>query len=190
MRQPFLYALAAVILLTGCDSVKETLGRTKRSPDEFAVYQRAPLSVPPSYGLRPPAAGPENVNPANDPTSMARQAVLGTGAPTPGATSGQSQAPVGSAGVQALLKGAGALNTDPGIRATVNRETNSLQDDEKSFTDRIIFWQKPEAPSGTQVDPQEEARRIQSNQALGRPITDGDTPTIQRKDKGLLEGLF
>jgi hypothetical protein len=190
MRKPFLYALAAVVLLTGCDTVRETFGRTKRSPDEFAVYQRAPLSVPPSYGLRPPSNGPDNFNPANDPTSVARQAVLGTGAPVPGSADSGSQAPVGSAGVQALLKGAGALNTDPGIRATVNRETNTLQDDEKSFTDKIIFWQKPEAPSGTQVDPEEEARRIQANQALGRSITDGDTPTIQRKDKGLLEGLF
>ena len=42
MRQPFLYslaALAAVLVLDACDTVKETVGRSKRSPDEFAGGQ-------------------------------------------------------------------------------------------------------------------------------------------------------
>ena len=41
--------------LSGCTDVKEVLGYTKQSPDEFQVYARAPLSLPPDYNLRPPA---------------------------------------------------------------------------------------------------------------------------------------
>ena len=43
--------------LTGCSGVREVLGYTKQSPDEFQVYARAPLSLPPDFSLRPPAPG-------------------------------------------------------------------------------------------------------------------------------------
>jgi hypothetical protein len=184
-------AFAAAASLIGCDSVKESLGRGKRSPDEFAVYQRAPLSVPPNFALRPPATGPESgLNPANDPSVSARNAMIGAGAATPVAVPATPAAPVGSPGIQALLKSTGGLTADPTIRQTVNRETTIMADEEKSFADKIMFWQKPQEPDGTIIDPAVEARRIQDNQALGKPITDGQTPTIERKQKGLLEGLF
>jgi hypothetical protein len=40
------------------------------------------------------------------------------------------------------------------------------------------------------VDPQAEAQRLRENQALGKPVTDGDTPIIRRRKKGALEGIF
>jgi hypothetical protein len=40
------------------------------------------------------------------------------------------------------------------------------------------------------VDPQAEQQRIEENQALGKPVTEGETPTIERKKRGLLEGIF
>ena len=43
--------------LAGCQNTKEMLGLTKRSPDEFQVVSRAPLSMPPDYSLRPPTPG-------------------------------------------------------------------------------------------------------------------------------------
>ena len=61
-----LLCLAASVLLTGCEETKKALGQTKESPDEFAVFQRAPLSQPPDYSLRPPTPGaqrPQAVNP-------------------------------------------------------------------------------------------------------------------------------
>ncbi len=55
--------------------------------------------------------------------------------------------------------------------------------------DRIMFWRKPgETAQGSVVDPAREAKRIRENQALGRPITEGDTPTIER-ERGV-RGLF
>jgi hypothetical protein len=40
------------------------------------------------------------------------------------------------------------------------------------------------------VDPTLEQKRIQENQSLGQPITEGETPTVVRKKKGALEGIF
>ena len=61
-----IFLLGALALLTACEETKRALGQTKESPDEFTVYQRAPLSLPPNYGLRPPSPGaarPQTVNP-------------------------------------------------------------------------------------------------------------------------------
>ena len=54
---PLCALLAAVAFLSGCEETKRALGQTKEGPDEFAVYQRAPLSLPPEYGLKPPNPG-------------------------------------------------------------------------------------------------------------------------------------
>lgn len=177
--------LMAALLLGGCDQAREALGKTKRSPDEFAVYQRAPLSLPPDFNLRPPAPGAAESS-STDAAMAAKQAVFG-----PEAKPGAPVAPMAGAsvGIQALLKQTGAMNADPNIRTTVNRETSILAEEEKSFAERIMFWNK-QGDQGVVVNPEEEMKRIQDNQALGRPITDGETPTIDRKKKGLLEGLF
>ena len=172
-------SLLAVLVAGGCDSARETIGLEKAAPDEFSVYTRAPLSLPPEYGLRPPAPGtdrPQKVNPRD----IARQAILG----------GQSRDAAGtSQGVQALLRDTGALTSDPHIRATINRETSILAEEDLDIAERILFWGKP-IEYGRLVDPKKESQRIRENQALGRPITEGETPTIERKRKGLLEDWF
>jgi hypothetical protein len=94
-----------------------------------------------------------------------------------------------SPGAQALLARSGALNVEPDIRDVVNQETSILATTDQSFTERLMFWSTP-ADYGTVVDPAEEARRIRENQALGRSVTAGTTPTIERKQKALLEGIF
>src|SRR5690606_33831923 len=54
-------AIPALLLLplavSGCDSAREAMGLNKKSPDEFAVVTRAPLVLPPEFGLRPPQPG-------------------------------------------------------------------------------------------------------------------------------------
>jgi hypothetical protein len=176
---------AAVLLVGGCEGVKQDLGiGVKRPPDEFSTYSRAPLSVPPDFALRPPATA-TGASQAAAPRQIARQAMLGAGpaqAATPTAT-GESP------GVQALLDRTGAAKAQPDIRAQVNRETTILAEADQSFVERLMFWSStPEAASI--VDARQESRRIQENQALNKPVTDGQTPTIRRKPKALLEGIF
>ena len=44
--------------LSGCsDSMKQSFGVGKTSPDEFQVVEQAPLELPPDFNLRPPAPG-------------------------------------------------------------------------------------------------------------------------------------
>jgi hypothetical protein len=44
--------------------------------------------------------------------------------------------------------------------------------------------------AGSVVDAERETRRLRENQALGRPASEGDTPIVRRRQRGLLEGIF
>jgi hypothetical protein len=81
------------------------------------------------------------------------------------------------------------LEADPGIRDLVNRETTILAQEDQSFTERLMFWTTP-VEYGTVVDSVGEAKRIHETQALGQPITAGETPTIERKKRAPLEGIL
>ncbi|CCQ72294.1 DUF3035 domain-containing protein [Magnetospira sp. QH-2] len=169
--------------LGGCSDTKEILGiGTKQAPDEFTVYSRAPLSMPPDFGLRPPAPGTARPE-VTDPATTARRAMLA------GRTARNSKPPQATAGTEALLRNAGAIGIDPAIREEVNRETSALVREDEGFTDSLLFWQKKD-PTGEIIDPKKESERIKSNQALGEPVTTGETPVIERKEKGWLEGIF
>ncbi len=184
-RSAILALTVAAIMLSACESARRVVGTVKAPPDEFAVYSRPPLSLPPDYGLRPPEPGrsrPQVITP----TVEARAAILGT-ATTIEAT---RQKVVGaSPGTLSLLKSTGGNNADPSIRAVVNQETSVLSEEDQRFLDKLIFWVDDKPYEGTIVDAAKEQKRIQKNQALGKDITAGETPQIKRKRgiKGLLE---
>ena len=191
----FPLALACLALgLAGCQSTKEMLGLTKRSPDEFQVVSRAPLSMPPDFSLRPPTPGAPR--PQEGTVQEQAQGIV-TGHATdrnlqpdqiPSVGEGE-QTTAESAGESAFLQSAGMSGVDPNIRKLVDQETAADEESSKSVLDDLIFWRQPE-PYGTVVDPQAEQKRLQQNQALGQPVDTGNTPIIERKQKGLLEGLF
>lgn len=175
--------LALGLGLSGCAKTREAFGLNKSVPDEFAVVTRAPLSLPPDYGLRPPTPGvgrPQERQVRDE----ARRILLSSGGGTVIET---SAAP--STGELALLNKAGAANADPSIRRKVSRENKLLAAGDKGFVDRLIFWRKDE-PKHSEIDPAREARRLSENAAMGDPATKGATPVIQRKKRGLLEGIF
>jgi hypothetical protein len=183
--------------LGGCDSAKEMLGLTKRSPDEFQVVSRAPLSMPPDFSLRPPTPGAARPQEGTV-QDQAKSIVTGySGRSTtslapdqiPSIGEGEASQTAESAGESAFLQSAGMTGVDPNIRKLVDQETATDEEDSKSVLDSLIFWRKPE-PYGTVVDPQAETKRLQENQALGQPVDAGNTPIIERKQKGILEGLF
>jgi len=185
--RPRLAALALALLLpalAGCSGLSDALGLGKKSPDEFAVVKRAPLVLPPNYNLRPPEPGaprPQELQP----TQAAQAAVLATAGSAPAkADSGDY-----TRGEAAMIHLAGAENVDPSIREQIERETTSLVERDQSFTDRLIFWRE-RPPSGEIVDARAEANRIRENQATGRSVVEGTTPTIRHRKRGLLEGIF
>jgi hypothetical protein len=93
-----------------------------------------------------------------------------------------------SAGEAALLAAAGPA-PPPDLRRQIETDRTLLAETDRTLTDRLLFWRRPEPP-GVAVDPQREAQRLREAAALGRNITEGDTPIIQRRRRGLLEGLF
>ena len=176
--------LAAVGLLAACgQDTSRSFGFTRDAPDEFATARRVPLSLPPDYALRPPTPGA--------PRPQETSARDGAEATLLGVTSAATGAGAQSRGEEALLSQAGPAPTTPSeaLRRRVDEESRRLDMPPRTLADRLIFWQPAPAP-GTPVDPTAEARRLRENAALGRDVTSGNTPIIERRRKGLLEGLF
>jgi hypothetical protein len=191
-------AAVAVMALGACESFQETLGLTKQVPDEFNVVTKAPLNLPPDYNLRPPTPGarrPQEKTPSEEarktlwkePTDTAQSTPSGS-ALLQGTTTNASPAPE-STGETALLKLAGADNPDSNIRRVVAQDNSRIEEKDKSFVDRLIFWQT-QPPFGTVINPAEEAKRLRENAALGKPATEGVTPQIRRRKRSMFEGVF
>ncbi len=182
-----LLAAAVAIGLGGCGGVKRQLGLTKQAPDEFRVVKRAPLSLPPDFELRPPTPGAERPQEGTA-RDQARKVVFRN---TEEKSSGPEASPADgrSRGERALLARAGVDEANPQIRQIVNRETRQISEESRNFFDRLIFWQQQPGPESV-VDAEAEARRLRENAALGKDATEGETPTIERKKKGILEGIF
>ena len=197
-------AIAAVPLLTltSCAVLKEQVGLTKKTPDEFTVITKAPLVKPPNFSLRPPRPGAKRPL-VLQPSEQARKTLLEAG------SDGRSTAEharntgrnalagiMGAKGLgktgkaeQALLQKAGATGADSSIRQIVNRETSVLAEKDSSFADRLIFWQEKQ-PSGSTVDARKEARRLREIAAAGKTPGMRKTPVIKRRKRGLFEGIF
>jgi hypothetical protein len=172
----------ALLLLAGCggSDLSRTFGLTRDSPDEFVVTTRAPLSMPPDFTLRPPQPGA--VRPQELSTTQSAQVtVAGAAALNP------PPAPSNDPGLDALIAAAGPP-PPPDIRARVDEEATKEAND-RTLGEELMFWRKP-PPPGTVVDAKKESDRLRDNAALGKSPDDGDTPIIQKKNKGLLEDLF
>jgi hypothetical protein len=169
------------LALGGCgnNNLARTFGFVHDAPDEFMVTTRAPLAMPPSFALQPPTPGATRPQEQSErekaEQALVPQMALGTApaAPTPGQ--------------QALVEAAGPP-APAGIRTAVD-EAASQAKPSPGLTDKLMFWRKP-TPPGIVVDPQKEAQRLRENAALGQSQETGDTPIIQPKQRGLLEGIF
>ena len=178
--------LALAVALSACEGgIGDALGLGKKSPDEFAVVRSAPLTLPPEFTLRPPRPG--EARPDEKPVSeQAKDALLNEAGANP---ADDAAAEPSSQGEAAFIEQAGAADVDPNIRHMVDREFSGYASEDESFIDSLIFWQEEEPP-GEVVDAAAEAERLRENIEAGRPVTEGETPTIRRRDKALLEGVF
>jgi hypothetical protein len=163
---------------TATDQARSTvLGQT----DQASAPRPADPAAPSASPRTPVAAG--TIGGGAPAAPRATQAAALRPAPTP-EPPGPSQAEI------SLLRQAGADKSLPNIRTVITEDLTKLAEADSRFIDSLLVWQKKELPTAVVVDAQKENQRLQENSALGRPATDGVTPTIQRKKKGLLEGLF
>lgn len=187
-RLALLSLLGAAVAVSGCDNVREQFGLTKSAPDEFKVVSRAPLTLPPNFALRPPdpgAARPQE----GTPRDQARRTVFRLEDPAAPRVDEVIPADGRSQAERALLMQAGVAESEQGIRQLVNREAREANEASESLVDDLLFWRKEELP-GVVVDAGAESRRLREAQALGEPVTGAGAPTIERREKGLLEGIF
>ncbi len=124
----FAFAMTALALMTSGCGIGKAVGGGKNAPDEFAIATKAPLVVPPDYGLRPPRPG-ESRPQELSPSERAQQVLLGDANSAPP-----------TAGEQLLLRKAGALGADGSIRALLNAENGGRGDKERSLANQLIFW--------------------------------------------------
>lgn len=186
--------LAGAIAALGACGVLDSIGGGRKvSPDEFRVVSHTPLTMPPNADLRPPRPGAPR--PGDQTPQAQARAVL---APAPTAAAGRAgagraaPAPVlstGSAAESALITRAGGGNpgTDD-IRTRLNRESRILAENDRSLIDALIFWQDKPAP-GVILDPAREQARLRAAQAQGTDPA-GATPQIERRKRGIFEGIF
>ena len=180
MTAGILVLLTAGSLLSGCSNVRDALGQNKKSPDEFAILARAPLSVPPNFSLRAPNKGMER---PQEPSSrnMGRDLIFKKSNSERGNDSKSN-----SSSIRGLL---GTNKANPKIREIINAETKNMVFENKLFLDKLLSWKKP-SDDGVLVDAAAEAKRLKNNVEQGKPVTEGKTPIIKRKKSGLLNKLF
>ena len=187
---PLTCAAVAGLMLGGCSAFENLGGGKKVSPDEFKIVSHSPLTMPPNAELRPPRPGeprPQETSPAD----QAKEALSPTLAGRVQAKAQPGAAPKGAPGdasEAALVAKASTGGVDPNIRSQVNRDTRTLAEKDNTFIDSLIFWQDKPTP-GVIVDPEKEQQRIRDAQATGQP-SKAATPTIERRKRGLLEGIF
>lgn len=187
-----LLAAACGAALASCSSnsdLKETLGLNRRAPDEFRVYARPPLTVPPEFSLR----APDSTTDAPTTTAadaQARSAVLNTidsptteDAPAPKAKAGTNSSQTTGADTQ-FLQNAGAHKAKSDVRGLIKAEGA-----EEVTSKNSSYLLNPSASGEPIVDAAQEAERIKQNKADKKSPTDGETPVIEPKSKGILGTL-
>ena len=172
-----LVLVATLVSLTACSGGGEELARNvgllRDAPDEFVVTTRTPLVMPPDLNTLPTPT-PGAARPQERATRDAAWLTL-----SPQSVS--SNAAVTRTPSEEALLSAAKQDADPNVRTEINRTAN---DDatKHSFADTLRFWKDKPTP-GVAVNASAEAKRLQQNAALGRPVTDGNTPVEQPQSK-------
>jgi len=170
----FLGLLVITQALISCapGKVQDTLGMRREVPDEFSVVANPPLSIPPSFALRPPhsIAVYENVSAEyKAEKSLTR-------------------------GEQGFLSRVGVDDADPNIKAILEKESRIAADSEKDdgFFDKLgSFGKKKEQKEALVVDANAERERISKNKKEGKPVNEGEVPTLDSSDNsGILNKIF
>jgi hypothetical protein len=204
---------ASMVVLSACSSttVKDTLGITRKAPDEFRVVSRPPLYVPPEFNLQPPTNGVESASviPAD---KQAQKLVLSAGKTSKKSDDGEvfnlkqggvdtavipvSSAPLSKVGSekissseQQFLKNIGAEKSDPKVRDALTQQVIEKQEKQEDASWWDIFSATREKKDPL-VNSKEEAARIKANKGAGKPVTEGATPEVKDTDRGILRDWF
>lgn len=99
------------LALSSCETMRNTFGLDHYRSDEWSVPNTPPLDLPPDYNLMPPQPGADSAK-AISPSMQAQKSI---GAPSAVKTSSEVEKAI-------VQKGAGDTQTDPNIRAKIDKE--------------------------------------------------------------------
>lgn len=153
--------LVSSMLVAACSS-------GPRTPDEFRVVRKAPLTVPPEYNLRPPGTG-EAIPQELSPDAERRMSVFGRDL-------GANASP----GERALVDAAGASATERTIRAAVDFESSQSLKKNEAFADSVLNYGSEEGAT---------AEQAAAEQAAAEEVTGGGDVMIRRRAASKLPGL-
>ncbi len=140
--------LINLLFLFSCSGVKERVGLIKRAPDEFQVYEKKPLSVPPNFELRPPADSDMTLQDSEEKNIIFSEEIDTNESLT--------------IGDEVLLITLGDKEIEKDIRKKINNE-NSILEVEKPLLDKIIdfdpIFEKPKEDKV--INAEEEKKRIE-----------------------------
>jgi hypothetical protein len=178
-----LFALGlTVFALSACGSLKQDLGLGRNPPDEFAVMDRPPLSIPPDFGLRPPQPGAPRPQEVDIP-QHASESLFGGGTTDTSNTASPPAEP--SDTEKALMAQTGADKAPADIRSTINRESAQKVVTSEHLLDDLLWWKKDQKPSAV-VDAPAEAERLKEAKDKGDQPNQSATPVIERDKSGWL----
>ena len=178
MKQLLKISVYGLFLLSaGCSQVKTELGLDRHTPDEFSVMQRAPLEIPADLNTLPvPQPGmqrPQDVTAKE----QAKEVILGTPAKAGGPVK-EVAASAPSASENALINKVGGGTSDSKIREKIAAEGGNTEKDNRPVVKRI-FGIGSGTVGTSVVDAEAEAKRIQDAKKAGKPITEGETPSLE-----------
>lgn len=163
--------------LVGCESIREAAGVEKTPPDEFAVVTKAPLVIPPDYNLKPPKPGAPPTN-QSSPTDAAQIALTGTDPEAIKAGLPDTYSPE----EKTVLANTGAASADHAIRQQIAADAKAMSTASDSFTDELLFRDKPNPDLGHPVDADTEHDRLASAKTAGQTPTEGQDANIDKKN--------
>ena len=158
-KKLFTILIASTLCLTACEGLKDTLGLTRKTPDEFAVVTRAPLQIPANLNQLNTLPTPQIGAPRpqeTDPRLAAKQAIgVNTNAPTAPSNAEQSLLSKVNAG-------------DQNIRGIVDHEAANAGASQRPVIKRI-FGKADSEPAATIVDPAKEKERLLKKSTAATP---------------------
>lgn len=150
------------LLTSSCSSFDEALGQTKKAPDEFQVVVRPPLTLPPSFNLRP-----------GDETDIEETAAVSNTDAVSTTDKVLTKNKQTDASVFDALFGTDERLVN--IRNIIDEETLGIQIERRVPLD-VLFGDTPNI--GPSLDATKEAKRIRKALKNGEDVTATPTPAI------------
>ena len=148
------------LFLCSCSGVKEKVGMIKTPPDEFQVYEKKPLVVPPNFELRPPLDKDLTLDKAENEDIIFKNE--------------DNISESLTIEDEVLLISIGEQDIDKNIRQVINDE-NNISEIDKTLLDKILNFEpilEVKTEESDELDPIAEKKRIQQLKEESKIIED------------------